>query len=329
LNEILQLDYVKKYFPIRRSIKEMFRKNNQSYLRAVDGVSLTIEKGKAFVLAGESGSGKSTLARIILRAIEPDSGSIIFDGDDITKYEGKKLKKFRTNVQMIHQDPYTSLDPRMRILDVVMEPLNIHNKSKSKKERIEDVLRSLEEVRLEPAVDIAEKFPNMLSGGQRQRVSIARSLVLKPKLILADEPVSMLDVSVRAEILELMKNLKDRLRLSYLYITHDLSTARYIGDEIGIMYAGKIVEAGPIEQVLSNPLHPYTQALLDAISEPMAQNLDKEKVIRIKQAVTREKPQTGCRFIHRCLYSMDICNSEPLLAGEEDNHYVSCFIYPV
>jgi len=329
LNEILQLDYVKKYFPIRRSIKEMFRKNNQSYVRAVDGVSLTIEKGKAFVLAGESGSGKSTLARIILRAIEPDSGSIIFDGDDITKYEGKRLKKFRTNVQMIHQDPYTSLDPRMRILDVVMEPLNIHNKSKSKKERIEDVLRSLEEVRLEPAVDIAEKFPNMLSGGQRQRVSIARSLVLKPKLILADEPVSMLDVSVRAEILELMKNLKDRLRLSYLYITHDLSTARYIGDEIGIMYAGKIVEAGPIEMVLSNPLHPYTQALLDAISEPMAQNLDKEKVIRIKQAVTREIPQTGCRFIHRCLYSMDICRSEPLLAGEEDNHYVSCFIYPV
>jgi len=329
LNEILQLDYVKKYFPIRRSIKEMFRKNNQSYVRAVDGVSLTIEKGKAFVLAGESGSGKSTLARIILRAIEPDSGSIIFDGDDITKYEGKRLKKFRTNVQMIHQDPYTSLDPRMRILDVVMEPLNIHNKSKSKKERIEDVLRSLEEVRLEPAVDIAEKFPNMLSGGQRQRVSIARSLVLKPKLILADEPVSMLDVSVRAEILELMKNLKDRLRLSYLYITHDLSTARYIGDEIGIMYAGKIVEAGPIEMVLSNPLHPYTQALLDAISEPMAQNLDKEKVIRIKQAVTREIPQTGCRFIHRCLYSMNICKSEPLLAGEEDNHYVSCFIYPV
>jgi peptide/nickel transport system ATP-binding protein len=307
----------------------MFRKNNQSYVRAVDGVSLTIEKGKAFVLAGESGSGKSTLARIILRAIEPDSGSIIFDGDDITKFEGKRLKKFRTNVQMIHQDPYTSLDPRMRILDVVMEPLNIHNKSKSKKERIEDVLRSLEEVRLEPAVDMAEKFPNMLSGGQRQRVSIARSLVLKPKLILADEPVSMLDVSVRAEILELMKNLKDRLRLSYLYITHDLSTARYIGDEIGIMYAGKIVEAGPIEQVLSNPLHPYTQALLDAISEPMAQNLDKEKVIRIKQAVTGEIPQTGCRFIHRCLYSMDICKSEPLLAGEEDNHYVSCFIYPV
>jgi peptide/nickel transport system ATP-binding protein len=329
LNEILQLDNVKKYFPIRRSIKEMFRKNNQSYVRAVDGVSLTIEKGKAFVVAGESGSGKTTLARIVLRAIEPDSGSIVFDGDDITKYEGNKLKQFRTNVQMIHQDPYTSLDPRMRILDIVMEPLNIHNKSKSKQERIEDVLGSLEEVRLEPATDIAEKFPNMLSGGQRQRVSIARSLVLKPKLILADEPVSMLDVSVRAEILELLKNLKDRLKLSYLYITHDLSTARYIGDEIGIMYAGKIVEAGPIEQVLLNPLHPYTQALLDAISEPEPQNLEKEKIIRIKLGETRDRPPTGCRFIHRCLYSMDICKSDPLLGGEEDNHYVSCFIYPV
>jgi peptide/nickel transport system ATP-binding protein len=217
----------------------------------------------------------------------------------------------------------------MRILDIVMEPLNIHNKSKSKQERIEDVLGSLEEVRLEPATDIAEKFPNMLSGGQRQRVSIARSLVLKPKLILADEPVSMLDVSVRAEILELLKNLKDRLKLSYLYITHDLSTARYIGDEIGIMYAGKIVEAGPIEQVLLNPLHPYTQALLDAISEPEPQNLEKEKIIRIKLGETRDRPPTGCRFIQRCLYSMDICKSDPLLGGEEDDHYVSCFIYPV
>lgn len=329
MNKILLLDNVKKYFSIRRSIKEIFHKDNQSYIRAVDGVSLTIEKGKAFVLAGESGSGKTTLARIILRAIEPDSGSIVFDGEDITEYEGNRLKKFRTNVQMIHQDPYTSLDPRMRIMDIVMEPLNIHHRNKSKKERTEDVLESLEEVRLEPATDIAEKFPYMLSGGQRQRVSIARSLVLRPKLILADEPVSMLDVSVRAEILELMRNLKDRLKLSYLYITHDLATAKYIGDDIGIMYAGKIVEVGPLEQVLLNPLHPYTQALLDAISEPDVLNLEREKTIRIRQSEIRERHHTGCRFFHRCLYSMDICKSDPLLAGEEENHYVSCFIYPM
>jgi peptide/nickel transport system ATP-binding protein len=328
LEELLRLTNIRKYFPVRRSLKEIFAKSIQSYIRAVDDVTLTLKQGDALVIAGESGSGKSTLARIVLRAIDPDSGSIIFSNEDITKYSGKKLKKFRTNVQMIHQDPYTSLDPRMNVLDIVMEPLNIHAKNKSKRERIEEAYKSIEEVRLEPVADVSEKFPSMLSGGQRQRVSIARSLVLKPKLIVADEPVSMLDVSVRAEILQLMKNLKDRLRLSYLYITHDLSTARYIGDEIRIMYSGKIVEEGPVEQVLLNPLHPYTQALLDAISEPEAKNLQKEKKIRIRDLERNEKPQTGCRFLHRCLYSMDICKSDPQKSGEEENHYVSCFIYP-
>ncbi len=328
MDELLRLTNIRKYFPVRRSLKEIFANTVQSYIRAVDEVSLTLKRGKTLVIAGESGSGKSTLARIILRVIDPDSGSIIFDKEEVTKYPGKKLKTFRTNVQMIHQDPYTSLDPRMKVLDIVMEPLNIQAKNKTKREKIEEAYRSLEEVRLEPVVDVGEKFPNMLSGGQRQRVSIARSLVLRPKLIVADEPVSMLDVSVRAEILQLMKNLKDRLGLSYLYITHDLSTARYIGDEIGIMYSGKIVEDGPIEQVLLNPLHPYTQALLDAISEPEANNLGKDKIIRVKDVERKDKPQTGCRFIHRCLYSRDICKSNPQRGGEEENHYVSCFIYP-
>lgn len=225
-----------------------------------------------FVLAGGSGSGKTTLARLILRAIDPDSGSIVFDGEDITRNTGKKLKKFRVNTQMIHQDPYTSINPRMKIMDVIMEPLNIYNKQDSKQQRIEKVLKSLEDVRLEPAIDIAEKFPHMLSGGQRQRVSLARAIVLKPKLIVADEPVSMLDVSIRAEILEIVKTLKDKFRISYLYITHDLSTARYIGDNIAIMFNGKIVETGPIDRVLLNPLHPYTQALIDAVSEPNPNN---------------------------------------------------------
>jgi peptide/nickel transport system ATP-binding protein len=196
----------------------------------------------------------------------------VFDGEDITRNTGKKLKKFRVNTQMIHQDPYTSINPRMKIRDVIMEPLNIYNKQDSKQQRIEKVLKSLEDVRLEPAIDIAEKFPHMLSGGQRQRVSLARALVLKPKLIVADEPVSMLDVSIRAEILEIVKTLKDKFRISYLYITHDLSTAGYIGDNIAIMFNGKIVEAGPIDRVLLNPLHPYTQALIDAVSEPNPDN---------------------------------------------------------
>jgi peptide/nickel transport system ATP-binding protein len=272
LDSILQINNVKKYFPANIGVRRIFHSTGSHYIKAVDDVSLTIEKGKVFVLAGGSGSGKTTLARLILRAIDPDSGSIVFDGEDITRNTGKKLKKFRVNTQMIHQDPYTSINPRMKIMDVIMEPLNIYNKQDSKQQRIEKVLKSLEDVRLEPAIDIAEKFPHMLSGGQRQRVSLARALVLKPKLIVADEPVSMLDVSIRAEILEIVKTLKDKFRISYLYITHDLSTARYIGDNIAIMFNGKIVEAGPIDRVLLNPLHPYTQTLIDAVSEPNPDN---------------------------------------------------------
>ena len=267
MDTILQVNNVKKYFPINISIRRIFHSTGRHYIKAVDDVSLTIEKGKVFVLAGGSGSGKTTLARLILRAIDPDSGSIVFDGEDITRTTGKKLKKFRINTQMIHQDPYTSINPRMKIMDVIMEPLNIYNKQDSKQQRIEKVLKSLEDVRLEPAIDIAEKFPHMLSGGQRQRASLARALVLKPKLIIADEPVSMLDVSIRAEILEIVKTLKDKFQISYLYITHDLSTARYIGDNIALMFNGKIVEAGPIDRVLLNPFHPYTQALIDAVPE--------------------------------------------------------------
>jgi peptide/nickel transport system ATP-binding protein len=267
-----------KYFLVKKNFREMFYLTERQYIKAVDDVSFTIGKGRVFVLAGGSGSGKTTLARLILRAIEPDGGSIIFDGEDITRNTDNKLRKFRTNVQMIHQDPFTSLNPRMKIMDIVMEPLNIHNKQISKCERREKVLGSLENVRLEPVGDIAEKFPHMLSGGQRQRVALARSLVLKPKLVIADEPVSNLDVSVRAEILDLMKNLKDRFQISFLYITHDLSTSRYIGDEIAIMHEGKIVEMGQIDKVLLNPFHPYTQALIDAIPDPNPDNLQREKI---------------------------------------------------
>jgi peptide/nickel transport system ATP-binding protein len=277
LDEILQVNNLKKYFPVKKTLREVFSLANKQYVKAVDNISFRVEKGKVFVLAGESGSGKTTLARLILRAIEPDSGRIIFNGEDITTKTDKELRNYRTKVQMVYQDPYTSLNPRMKIMDIVMEPLNIHNKKSPKTERKEKVFRSLEDVRLKPAEEIAEKFPHMLSGGQRQRVALARSLVLTPKLIIADEPVSMLDVSVRAEILDLMKSLKDRLQISCLYITHDLSTSRYIGDEIAIMHAGKILEAGPIDRVLLHPVHPYTQALIDAISEPDPDNLYRDQ----------------------------------------------------
>jgi peptide/nickel transport system ATP-binding protein len=308
------------------SLREIFGLTKQHYLKAVDDVSFKIGLGKVFVLAGESGSGKTTIARLILRAIDVDSGSILFEGEDITRYRGSDLRKFRINVQMVHQDPYASLNPRMKILDIVMEPLTIHDKQSSKEERKQKALRALEDVRLQPAADIAQKFPYMLSGGQRQRVALARALVLKPKLIVADEPVSMLDVSVRAEMLELMNSLREKFRISYLYITHDLSTSRYIGDTIAIMYAGKIVELGPINQVLSNPLHPYTQALIDSISEPDANNLKMMKRINIKQGQVRA--DIGCRFYHRCPYSMEICKNDPRLIEQEVQHYVSCFLYP-
>jgi len=279
LNEILQVRNLKKYFPIKKNLREIFRFTDREYTKAVDNVSFGVEKGKVFVLAGESGSGKTTLARLILRAIEPDSGNIIFDGQDITRKTDSELREIRTKMQMIYQDPYTSLNPRMKIMDIVMEPLNIHDKNSSKSVRKEKVLRALDDVQLKPAEEIAQKVPHMLSGGQRQRVALARCLVLTSKLIIADEPVSMLDVSVRAEILELINDLKNRLKISGLYITHDLSTSRYIGDDIAIMHDGKILETGPIDEVLMHPRHPYTRALIGAISEPDPDNLQREKTI--------------------------------------------------
>lgn len=275
--DLLRVNNLKKYFAVKKSLREVLRFNKEYHIKAVDDVSFSLEKAKVFVLAGESGSGKTTIARLILRAIEPDSGSIIFDGEDITNKTDKELRKVRTNIQMVYQDPYTSLNPRMKIMDTIMEPLNVNDKISSKAEKKEKVLRTLEDVQLRPAEEISHKFPHMLSGGQKQRVALARSIVLTPKLIIADEPLSMLDVSVRAGILELMGHLKDTLKVSYIYITHDLSTARYIGDDIAIMRDGRIVEMGNIDHVLLHPTHQYTQALIYAVSEPDPDNLQREK----------------------------------------------------
>lgn len=273
MSTILQVENLRKYYT-----KKNFFGKEISLVKAVDEVSFGIEKGQTLVLAGESGSGKSTIAKLVLCAIPADSGKIIFDGVEINDKK-EDLKKIRMGIQMIYQDPYDSINPQMKIKDIISEPLEIH-KIGNAKERLEMVRQVLHEVKLEPADDIMGKYPHMLSGGQRQRIVLARALVLKPKMIIADEPVSMLDVSIRAEILELMEGLRQKHHISFLYITHDLATARYFGQKIAILHHGKIVEIGPIEEVLFSPKHPYTQALLDAISEPDPANLTRERKIR-------------------------------------------------
>jgi len=292
-------------------------------VRATDDVSFSIKKGEVFVLAGESGSGKSTIAKLILKSIEADSGKIFFEDQEIDNQK-ENLTKIRMNCQMIHQDPYDSINPRMKIRDIVSEPLEIH-KVGNKEDRVKRVVEVLREVKLEPAEEIMKRYPHMLSGGQRQRVVLARALALKPKIILADEPVSMLDVSIRAEMLELMQELQKKYNISFIYITHDLATARYFGQRIGILYMGKIVEIGPINQVLVKPRHPYTQALIDAISEPNPDNLHKERKIRINEPIEIDVYQ-GCRFRARCPYAIDKCVEEPELDMVGDKHYSACFV---
>ncbi|HEX2014877.1 MAG TPA: ABC transporter ATP-binding protein [Nitrososphaera sp.] len=264
LDVLLEARNLKKYFPIKKSLWQLLQRETQNYVKAVDDVSFSLQRGKVLVLAGESGSGKTTVARIIMRAVDADSGSVIFEGKDVTKHSGKQLKEFRTTVHMVYQDPYASLNPRMKIFDIVMEPLGIHDKASTKEARTAKVLNALREVSLD-ADKVSHKLPHMLSGGERQRVALARALVLRPRLIVADEPVSMLDVSIRGEILGLMESLKEKFGISYIYITHDLSTARYVGDDLAVMKSGKIVEMGPIDRVLTDPYHPYTKELIDAI----------------------------------------------------------------
>ena len=317
MSEILRVEHLKKYF-----VKKSLFDSDEITVKAADDVSFSIKSGDVFVLAGESGSGKSTIAKLILRSIKPDSGKVIFDGSVVTD-DGNSLRNIRMNCQMIHQDPYDSINPRMKVGNIISEPLEIHNMG-NKEEQNRRVLEVLKEVRLEPADDIIKKYPHMLSGGQRQRVVLARALATKPRIILADEPVSMLDVSIRAEMLELMYELQKKHGISFVYITHDLATARHFGHDIGILYKGKIVETGPIADVLSNPRHPYTQALIDAISEPNPENASKKKKIRIREPPGKDAP--GCRFANRCPYVVEKCSTEPDLIEGESGRFAACWV---
>ena len=317
MNEVLSVVNLSKTFT-----KKNFFGSKTSTVRAVEDVTFTLHDNETLVIAGESGSGKTTIAKLILGAIKPDSGKIIFDRNEITD-DDVSLRKIRMHCQMLHQDPYDSINPRMRVTDIISEPLEIHNIGNDS-ERKKIVLDAIREVKLEPAEEIAHKFPHMLSGGQRQRVILARALVLRPKVIIADEPVSMLDVSIRAEILALMKQIQENNSISFIYITHDLVTAKYFGQKMIILYLGKIMEEGIINDILVKPKHPYTQALIDAIPEPDPNNLYKERKIRINDP-TNVDVYSGCRFRARCPYVIEKCKDVPPLLKKNDRRF-ACFI---
>ncbi|HIE36611.1 TPA: ABC transporter ATP-binding protein [Candidatus Geothermarchaeota archaeon] len=323
--EIVKTVGLKKYFRVTKSFIERLFEKSVRYVKAVDGVDITIYRGEVISLVGESGSGKTTFGKLTLRLIDPTEGKIFFKGVEITNLKGEELRRLRRDMQVIYQDPYSSLNPRMKIGDIIGEPLEIHGLM-DKNEIEEAVLNMLERVGLTPPQKFYSLYPRDLSGGQRQRVAIARTMIMNPSFIVADEPVSMIDLSLRASILDLMMDLKREYNLTILFITHDLSTAYYLSDRIAIMYLGRLVEIGDRDKIFKNPLHPYTQALLKAIPIPKPK-------YRVEIPLKGEIPNainipSGCRFHPRCPYIMDICRVEdPKLIEVEKNHYVACHLY--
>jgi peptide/nickel transport system ATP-binding protein len=297
-------------------------------VKALDGVSMNIDRGETLAIVGESGSGKTTLGRVILRLIKHTSGNILFDGSDITKLPESKLQSFRQKAQGVFQDPYSSIDPFMNIAQIVEEPLVIHGRG-NKDQRLERIYTALDEVNLSPPVEMAGKYPHMLSGGQRQRVGIARALVMEPDFIVADEPVSMIDASNRAEILYLMRDLQVTRGITFLYITHDIATARHFSDRIAVMYAGRIVEIGPSNAIIDNPLHPYTKALIAAVPEPDPENSFRRRSVISGEPPSNTDPPTGCRFHPRCPVAIaGKCEVvEPVLTLTSMDHSAACHLW--
>jgi peptide/nickel transport system ATP-binding protein len=319
---LLQVDGLKKHFPIRRGIFS----GVSGWVKAVDGVSLSIASGETLALVGESGSGKTTTGRCILRLLEPTSGSVIFDGVDLLALPPRAMRRMRRQIQVVFQDPYASLNPRMRVRTIVREPLDIHRIGSGRKERDEIVADLLRRVGLDPAM--RDRYPHEFSGGQRQRIGVARALALQPRLIVADEPVSALDVSVQAQVINLLIGLQEDFGIAYLFIAHDLAVVERIADRVAVMYLGQIVEVATREEIFRNPLHPYTRALLQAIPIPDPARARERQVLR-GDPPSPSQPPPGCRFHTRCPSAVEACpRIEPPLVEVSPGHRVACHLCP-
>lgn len=320
MNKLLEVKNLKKYFPIQTGV---FQKT-QSFVKAVDDVSFDVYEGETLGIVGESGCGKSTTGRSIIRLIEPTNGHVIFQGKNLSELKGHDLQKIRRDLQIVFQDPYASLNPRMTVGTILEEPLKIHGlgSAAERREKVKELLTivGLTEYHF-------DRYPHEFSGGQRQRVGIARALITRPKLIVADEPVSALDVSIQSQILNLMKDLQEQFKLTYIFISHDLSVVRHISDRVGVMYLGRMVELAPKHKLYANPKHPYTQALLSAVPHPNPKET-RERITLSGDVPSPANPPAGCAFHTRCHACMDICKSErPELKLSSDGHFVACHLY--
>ena len=321
-DHILEVNGLKKHFPISAGI--VFQRQVGA-VRAVDGVSFNVIRGETLGLVGESGCGKSTTGRTILQLYRPTDGSVKFEGQELSTMGGNELRQMRKQMQIIFQDPFASLNPRMTVGSIVSEPLQIHNTHPNKKERQQFVEDLMERVGLNPY--FINRYPHEFSGGQRQRIGIARALALSPSFIVADEPISALDVSIQAQVVNLMEELQQEMGLTYLFIAHDLSMVRHICDRVAVMYLGKIVELGPVDEVYDNPQHPYTQSLLSAVPvpDPMVE-ATRQRIIIAGDLPNPANPPTGCNFNTRCPVEFDLCHNEPdpPLIEVRPNHFAAC-----
>lgn len=318
---ILKVDNLKVYFPVSNGFLK-----KKSFVKAVDGISFEIKKGETFGLVGESGCGKSTTGRAIVKIYKPTDGTVEFEGKDVTTIKGGDIKQFKKDMQMIFQDPYASLNPRMTVGEIIREPMDIHGIYDTKEEREKRVRELLEIVGLKP--DHIRRYPHEFSGGQRQRIGIARTLALNPKFIVCDEPISALDVSIQAQVINLLEEIQEKMGISYLFIAHDLSMVKHISDRIGVMYLGNMVEVGKSDDVYHHPLHPYTQALLSSvpIPDPKAAGL-KKRIVLEGELPSPIDPPSGCVFRTRCPKATERCAQEKPKLRSVDGRQVACFLY--